>query len=74
MTQEQALAELRLAFPDRANRITLEYTHSIGYAHGYMDEFYIWDHSDIRPRILASSHTSWDDAVAHAKEAEPVEA
>lgn len=66
MTQEEALAELQAAFPDRAQYFRLVREHSIGMQYGCMDEFCIWQHYGSR-QILANSNRSWEHAVAIAK-------
>jgi hypothetical protein len=68
MTQEQALAELKLIFPDDAEYLRVEREHSIGCRHGFKDTFTLWNHSaHFNSHIVASSNRSWEHALAIAK-------
>lgn len=68
MTQEQALAEIEAAFPEKKGQIKLERNHSIGMQHGSMDQFYIWEKvGRLSVEIMASSDRSWEHAIAIAK-------
>jgi len=67
MTQEQALAEFQAMFPGN-KCLKVERTRSLGFKHGYMNQFYLWDHSDyLDSHIVASSRRSWEHALAIAK-------
>lgn len=68
MTQEQALEICKELFPDKAENFTLEREHYIGMQWGHMDTFRIWEHShSYRSEILATSHVSWEHAIAVLK-------
>jgi hypothetical protein len=64
MTQQEALERAKELCPDIAHYITVSREHSIGFKHGHMEQFYIWDHSFRESEILASSNTSWEHCLA----------
>lgn len=66
MTQEQALEEFKKLRPDCVGRLKAERVRSIGYIHGFSNEFNLWDYSEVRPHLI-SSRRSWEHALAIAK-------
>lgn len=57
MNQQDALTKLHSLVGAKAR---VEQDHSLGFAHGNMDDFYLWDGAD----LLASSSVCWEQAFA----------
>lgn len=68
MTQEKALSEFQAIFPEDANYLTVERERKIGYEHGDMNAFYLWNHNlPGSSSIVASSNRSFEHALAIAR-------
>ena len=68
MTQEQAYEEFYALMPeDRRSFLQAERSRAVGCDHGYKNEYYLWDHSQQGPAIVAYSTRSWEHALAIAR-------
>ena len=67
MTQEQALAQFKLFYPQDADYLQVEREHCIGYRHSVDDAFRLWNHRGGLCQIVATSNRSWEHALAIAK-------
>lgn len=66
MTHEAALEQFKVMFPERADKLAVEYNVTIW--DGAKERFYLWDHSStFGGKIVASSERSWGHALALAK-------
>lgn len=66
MTQEQALEEFKAMFPDRADKLKVERERAIGYDHGHMNTFSLWDYSGIKSELTQSTR-SWEHLISLVK-------
>ena len=67
MNQQQALDAVKAIFPDIAEHLQVERSHSLGAQRGTMNVYRVWDWSGRTPKTLATSGRSWEHAVAIAK-------
>jgi hypothetical protein len=63
MTQEEALEAYKAMFPGREDKLAVGLKRKIGYEHGYMDAYYLWDYSGDEI-TLVQSFISWEDALS----------
>jgi hypothetical protein len=67
MTQEQALKELEVIYPELAGFLTVTRERSIGLHWGSDNEYRAWNHKNRECSILATSDRSWEHMLAIAK-------
>jgi hypothetical protein len=63
MTIKEALKAYKAMFPDKADKLAVGLKRKIGYKHGYMDAYYLWDYSGDEI-ALVQSFISWEDALS----------
>ena len=63
MTIKEALKAYKAMFPDKADKLSVERKQKIGYEHGYMDCYYLWDYSGDGVKLVQSL-ISWEDALS----------